>query len=76
MDENGNGFLLTQATLPGVDQGKQVQLTLDENNAKQPGQVIAQADLPKLQPTAKAPPAQPAGEAKTGETSQPMHQGK
>ncbi|HUJ24486.1 MAG TPA: anti-sigma factor [Myxococcales bacterium] len=55
-DSAGNGALESPATLPPVDQGKSVQLTLDDASAKLPGEVVAQADLPKLQPTAKVPP--------------------
>jgi hypothetical protein len=80
VDQNGSGFAM-KLDLPGVDQGKAVLLTIDAHDAKQPGDVIAKADLPKLQPTMtgalpqaqeaqKAPPA-----AKTGSDTQQMHQG-
>lgn len=55
-DSEGNGEIESPATLPAIDQGKSVQLTLDDASAKQPGEVVAQADLPKLAPVAKAPP--------------------
>jgi hypothetical protein len=74
-DQSGSGFAMAQA-LPPIDQGKAVMLTIDETNPKQPGQVIAKADLPKLQPMMQAPPA-PAAEqpqARPGETTQQMHQ--
>jgi hypothetical protein len=72
-DQNGSGF--TWATeLPAVDQGKSVLLTEDASGAKQPGDVIAQVDLPKLTPSMKPPAAEPAGQGKAGDTSQEMHQ--
>ena len=74
-DANGSGWTMA-SELPGIDQGKSVLLTLDASGAKQPGDVIAQVDLPKLTPSTKAPPAaaeQP-GQAKAGNTSQQMHQ--
>ncbi|TMA11827.1 MAG: hypothetical protein E6J84_13450 [Deltaproteobacteria bacterium] len=79
---NGSGFAM-KADLPGVDQGKAVMLTIDAHDAKQPGEVVAKADLPKLQPTmtGAAPQAQdtqqtPASEskAKAGTDTQQMHQ--
>lgn len=74
-DMNGSGFA-TISTLPAIDQGKSVMLTADAPDAKQPGDVLAKAELPKLKPTMQvAPPAandQP--QAKTGSTSQQMHQ--
>ena len=82
IDQNGSGFAM-KADLPGVDQGKAVMLTIDAHDAKQPGEVVAKADLPKLQPTmtGAAPQAQdtqqaPASEskAKTGSDTQQMHQ--
>ncbi len=74
-DQSGSGFAMA-LTLPPIEQGKAVMLTIDEPNSKQPGQVIAKADLPKLQPMMQALPA-PAAEqpqARPGETTQPMHQ--
>jgi hypothetical protein len=78
VDSNGDGFVM-KTDLPGIDQGKSVMLTTDAEGAKQPGDVIAKADLPKLQPTMKAAPpasadnaAQP--QAKANPTSQQMHQ--
>jgi len=82
IDQNGSGFAM-KADLPGVDQGKAVMLTIDAHDAKQPGEVVAKADLPKLQPTmtGAAPQAQdtqqtPASEskAKAGTDTQQMHQ--
>ena len=77
VDQNGGGFAMS-ITLPALDQGKSVILTLDDANAKQPGQTIAQADLPKLRPTLQgAPENAPANaeqpQAKPGPGSQPMH---
>ncbi|MCA1827453.1 MAG: hypothetical protein LC689_11025 [Myxococcales bacterium] len=72
-DQNGSGFT-TASELPAVDQGKSIVLTLDASGAKQPGDVVAQVDLPKLTPSAKPPPAEPAGQAKPDNTSQQMHQ--
>jgi len=77
VDQNGGGFAMS-ITLPALDQGKSVILTLDDANAKQPGQTIAQADLPKLKPTLQgAPESAPANaeqpQAKPGPGSQPMH---
>jgi len=82
VDANGSGFAL-KSDLPAIDQGKAVMLTTDSSDAKQPGDTLARADLPKLQPTmTQAPPAQaqgqdPAGaqnQAKTGTDTQQMHQ--
>jgi hypothetical protein len=75
INSNGSGYLLA-SNLPAVDQGKSLALTLDDPSVKQMGQAVAQADLPKLQPTAVVPstPAKDVPQAKTGETTQPMHQ--
>ena len=73
LDDNSNGALLSPANLPPVDQGKALQITLDDTSAKEPGEVIARADLPKLTPRQAAPPSQQPGQARTGETTQPMH---
>jgi hypothetical protein len=64
-------------------------LTIDASEAKKPGEVVARADLPKLQSTmTQAPPQQAQDEkparqdqpqqsqAKTGSDTQQMHQGK
>jgi hypothetical protein len=84
IDQNGSGYAM-KTELPGVDQGKSVMLTIDAQDAKQPGQTVAKADLPKLQPTmiGPAPQAQtgqkpPAaeGQAKAGTETKQMHQGK
>jgi anti-sigma-K factor RskA len=77
-DQNGSAYLLNN-NLPALDQGKSVALSLDEASAKQQGKVLAKADLPKLQSTAAAAPAAPpasdaAPQAKTGETTNAMHQ--
>ncbi len=85
IDQNGSGFAM-RSDLPGIDQGKSVMLTTDAPNSKQPGDTVAKADLPKLQPTLQASPAPkgeaqnqnaPAGQtqAKAGNQSQQMHQG-
>ena len=74
-DQNGNGFAMN-IELPAIDQGKQVMLTADAQGSKQPGDVLAKADLPKLKPTTQAaPPASGDSQAKSGSTSQQMHQG-
>ncbi len=73
VDRNGSGFAMRQ-DLPGIDQGKAVMLTTDPDNSKQPGQVVARADLPKLQPS-MAPAPQAPGQARQGSESQQMHQG-
>ena len=75
-----------KTNLPPLAQGKSVALSLDDSGAKQPGKVLAKADLPKLQSNAPAaapgaaPAAQaaPAGDAalpqaKTGGTTNAMH---
>jgi hypothetical protein len=77
-DQNGSAYLLSN-NLPALDQGKSVALSLDDSSAKQQGKVLAKADLPKLQSTAAAAPAVPpatnaAPQAKTGETTNAMHQ--
>jgi hypothetical protein len=74
VDPNGSGFAMI-TELPAVDQGKSVLLTADPSGSKQPGTVLAKADLPKLTPTQAAPGAAPAEpQAKSGTTSQQMHQ--
>ncbi len=88
IDHNGSGYAM-KMDLPAIDQGKAVMLTIDASDAKKPGEVVARADLPKLQSTiTQAPPQQaqdqkPAGQdqpqqsqAKTGTDTQQMHQGK
>jgi hypothetical protein len=81
-DSNGSAYALAN-NLPALDQGKSVSLSLDDSNAKQPGKVLAKADLPKLQSTAGAAPAQapaaaPAADAlpqaKSSQTTNAMHQ--
>lgn len=88
VDQNGSGFAM-KSDLPAIDQGKSVLLTLDASDAKQPGDPIAKADLPKLQPTMQAAPAQgqpqvqgnqPAdaaqqNQARSGSQTQQMHKG-
>ena len=88
IDHNGSGYAM-KMDLPAIDQGKAVMLTIDASDAKKPGEVVARADLPKLQSTiTQAPPQQaqdqkPAGQdqpqqsqAKTRTDTQQMHQGK
>ncbi|OLE63967.1 MAG: hypothetical protein AUG04_02860 [Deltaproteobacteria bacterium 13_1_20CM_2_69_21] len=57
-----------------VDQGKSVMLTMDAQDAKRPGDVVASADLPKLKPTPTAAPpqaqAQPGEQAPATQTPQ------
>src|SRR5437588_211497 len=78
VDQNGSGFTMT-TDLPPVDQGKSVMMTDDPPGTKQPGQVLAKADLPTLKPipitTATPPPATPPDvpQAKTGSETQQMH---
>ena len=78
LDPDQNGSAWTMASdLPSIDQGKQVLLTTDASGAKQPGDTLAKVDLPKLEPSVKAPasaPADQAGQAKPDNTSQQMHQ--
>jgi hypothetical protein len=40
--------------LPGIDKGKRVFASLDDEDAKKPGAEVFQADLPKLKPLASA----------------------
>ena len=54
VDQNGDGFAMG-SDLPAIDQGKAVMLTTDASGAKQPGDTVAKADLPKLQPTMQQP---------------------
>jgi hypothetical protein len=75
IDQNGSGFAM-KSDLPGIDQGKAVMLTADPDKAKQPGDVIAKADLPKLLPTMTAPPKAQENQARPGDDTQQMHQGK
>ena len=73
-DQNGSGFTMN-SELPAVDQGKAVMLTTDAEGAKEPGEAVAKADLPKLKPSVTAPPVtNDLPQAKTGTTSQQMHQ--
>jgi anti-sigma-K factor RskA len=73
-DANASGFTMA-SDLPPVDQGKTVELTLDAAGAKEPGDVVAKADLPKLS-ASKVVEALPSDQpqAKSGSTSQQMHQ--
>jgi hypothetical protein len=82
-DSNGDGFAM-KVDLPAIDQGKAVILTIDSSDAKQPGETVARADLPKLEPRMKAAPQQaqdqsqaPAqsdqAQGKAGTDSQQMH---
>jgi hypothetical protein len=52
IDQNGSGFAMMTG-LPGLDQAKSVSLTLDPAGAKQPGLVVAKADVPRLAPSGK-----------------------
>jgi len=86
VDQNGGGFAM-KSDLPGIDQGKSVMLTTDAAGTKQPGDAVAKADLPKLQPTMQAPaaqgqaqgasqqPAEQPGQERSGNESQQMHKG-
>jgi hypothetical protein len=76
-----------KSDLPAIDQGKSVVLTIDPSDAKQPGEVVGRADLPKLQGTMTQAPAQQAqdqnasgtqgqpsqNQAKPGTEKQQMH---
>ena len=72
-DGDGNAFVMV-SELPAVDQGKAVVLTADAPGSKQPGDVIASAELPKLKPQHAAPASAETPQAKSGNTSQQMHQ--
>ncbi len=77
VDQNGSGFAMG-SDLPAIDQGKAVMLTTDASGAKQPGDVVAKADLPKLQPTMQQAPAgqaQGAAPADNGQATPPKAQG-
>jgi cell division protein FtsB len=65
VDQNGSGFAMG-SDLPAIDQGKSVMLTTDASGSKQPGDVVAKADLPKLQPTMQQAPAGQAQNAAQG----------
>jgi len=82
-DSNGDGSAM-KVDLPAIDQGKAVILTIDSSDAKQPGETVARADLPKLEARMKAAPRQaqdqsqaPAqpdqAQGKAGTDSQQMH---
>ena len=89
IDHNGSGYAM-KVDLPAIDQGKAVMLTIDASDAKQPGQMVARADLPKLQTTVTPAPPQQAqdqnppaaqnqqqqNQAKPGTDTQQMHQSK
>jgi hypothetical protein len=75
VDQNGSGFAM-KTDLPGIDQAKAVLLTTNAENTKQPGDVLAKADLPKLQPTTTPGlKAQKTPQARPGNDAQQMHQG-
>ena len=71
VDQNGSGFAM-KADLPGIDQGKAVMLTTDASDAKQPGEVVARADLPKMKPT-MTQASQGENQARSGSETQQMH---
>jgi hypothetical protein len=81
IDQSGSGYAMT-TELPALDQGKQVMLTVDAPGSKQPGDVLAKADLPVLKPTMSAAsteaetPQADAPQAKSGSDTQKMHQEK
>jgi hypothetical protein len=54
--------------LPGIDKGKRLFVSLDDEDAKKPGAEVFQADLPKLKPIASASvqPAQAGGQGAQG----------
>lgn len=74
-DAEGNASTMV-TELPPVDQGKALALTVDASGAKQPGDVLASVELPKLKPMTRAAAPEPAEtpQAKSGSTSQQMHQ--
>jgi len=72
VDQNGSGFGMS-AELPGIDHGKGVMLTIDASGSKQPGEVVARAELPKLQPTMAQAQGAAENQAKGGSDSQQMH---
>jgi hypothetical protein len=77
VDQNGSGFAMG-SDLPAIDQGKAVMLTTDASGAKQPGDVVAKADLPKLQATMQQAPAgqaQGSAPADNGQASPQKAQG-
>ena len=56
-DSNGDGFAM-KTDLPAIDQGKAIMLTIDASDAKQPGEIVARADLPKLEARMQPAPQQ------------------
>jgi cell division protein FtsB len=50
---DGSGYVEGK-DLPRVDQGKSVLVSLDDGNAKTPGQAVSQAPLPKMTPSSPA----------------------
>jgi len=63
LDPNTDGSAYLEAKdLPGVDQGKSLFASLDDESAKTPGPVLFQASLPKLNPSQHAESS--AGQAK------------
>jgi hypothetical protein len=55
LDPNTDGSAYLEGRdLPGVDKGKSVLVSVDDENAKAPGQPLFQAALPKLTPTQHA----------------------
>jgi len=73
-DRNGDGFAM-KGDLPGIDQGKAVLLTTEPDKSRQPGDVLARADLPKLQPTTTPGQAKPdENQSRPGGVTQQMHE--
>jgi anti-sigma-K factor RskA len=72
LDGEGNAHLEAK-DLPGVDQGKQLVVSLDDENAKTAGQTLISAQLPKLTPGQHAP--QQAAQQPQQQPSEPQKPG-
>jgi anti-sigma-K factor RskA len=73
---DGSAFAMMK-DLPGVDQGKSLEVALNDEGAKEPGTALMTAQLPALKPTfappkaAAAPAAAPAAPAKDAASARP-----
>jgi anti-sigma-K factor RskA len=74
LDANSEGSAYAEGKdLPGVDQGKSVLVSLDDENAKTHSQPLFQAQLPKLTPSQHAAP--PAAQSQGGTQAEQGAQG-
>lgn len=68
--QDGNAIALGM-NLPAIDQGKRLVITLDADNAKEPGEVLMATDLPKLASSQRAPAAPAAAADQAAPAAEP-----